>query len=431
MSLLGKVLLIINLLVAVGVVYLATASFGAREQQNIALVKQELLTSGIPFDGPKGTVKDPKSEVQFVIVLGSGRTLEKLPGRVLIEHFQGLVHGDELVGTDLAPPLSILAEVDDAEKVLIAKSNGFAGNAANGLDWLVGKLGADGRFAPGLLAKLAEDFDERATYREWLERAKAEPQEAARFYGFAQDILKKKFALAAKQANPAEAAAQSAAIVRTRSDVVVAFQEFCKANPQQINAASAKLKKAEDAYWTEFTKPVASVSEVERRRMAAALLVTLDTTATGQKRTAFALGLPAYTKALNDRLARLLGVPSQLKDALSRELATFTALYERDLRASTEIDQVLNRQKNDITSKVIPAAEQAKQNLTARESELNAATQRADVIAARVKARAIEQSGLEREIFDLQQDVGTLLAETFELEDRLLLAERKRLSAGK
>ena len=43
----------------------------------------------------------------------------------------------------------------------------------------------------------------------------------------------------------------------------------------------------------------------ERRRVASSLLIHTDNTAAGQKRSALILGLPTYTKALNDRLNRL------------------------------------------------------------------------------------------------------------------------------
>jgi hypothetical protein len=428
MSTLGKVLLVINLLAAAGVVYLASQSFGKRDEQNTALVKFELVSSGVPFDGEKTFVTAPDQVVKLPVVLGSGRTLTTIKGKVLLDVFQGAVHAGDLQNSQTGPPLSVVAEIEEIKKQIDAKVNSFAANPAGGLGWLVGTVsGQTGRFVPGLLTLLSDDFEERTIFRTWLDRgAEQQNAEAKKYYDLAVAALNKKFHQATVAANPGEAINSLTARANARTALSDAFQDWSKAKIEQINPANIKLQQAYDDYWKASTALSAPSSEVERRRVASALLLHTDNSPTGQKRSALILGLPAYTKALNDRLNRLAETPSQLRDAKQRELLTFVVLYERDLQASRDLDKLVTTQKNT-TATLVAAAQEAKKNLAQHTKLLEDAITRTEDVLAKVRARSTEQAELERELFGLQQTVGTLLSETFELEDRVIEAERKRI----
>lgn len=428
MSTLGKVLLVINLLAAAGVVYLASQSFGNRDQQNTALVKAELVSSGVPFDGEKAFVTAPDQVVKLPVVLGSGRTLTTIKGKVLVDVFQGAVHAGDLLNAQTAPPLSVVGEIEEIKKQIDAKVNSFAANPAGGLGWLVGTVNPQtGRFVPGLLTLLSDDFEERTIFRTWLDRgAEQQGLEAKKYYDNAVAALNKKFHQATVTANPGEATNSLTTRANARTTLSDAFQDWSKARIEQINPANIKLQQAYDDYWKASTALTAASSEVERRRVASALLLHTDNSPTGQKRVALILGLPSYTKALNDRLNRLAETPSQLRDSKQRELLTFVVLYERDLQASRDLDKLVTTQKST-TATLVASAEEAKKNLAQHTKLLTDAITRAEDVLAKVRARSTEQAELERELFGLQQTVGTLLSETFELEDRVIEAERKRI----
>jgi hypothetical protein len=427
MSTLGKVLLVINLIAAAAVVYLASQSFGKRDEQNIALVKEELVSSGVPFDGAKGFATDEKATVPFPVVLGSGRTLTDIKAKVLIDVFQGASRQGDLQGVPAAPPLSVVAEIDDIKKQLDAKVNSFGATPVPGLVWLVGTVNVQsGRFLPGVLTLLADDFEERTIFRTWLDRAVEPNAEAKKYFDFAVAALNRKFFQAVNAANPNAFAADLTSRANARTALSDAFQNWSTAKFEKMKDATDNLQKAYDAYWTASTTQTPASSEVERRRVASALLLHTDNSASGQKRSALILGLPNYTKALNDRLNRLAETPAQLRDSKQRELLTFVVLYERDLQASRDLDKLVTTQKST-TATLVATAEEAKKNLAQHKKLLDDATTRAEDVLAKVNTRAAEQAELEKELFGLQQTVGNLLSETFELEDRVIEAERKRI----
>ena len=424
MSLLGKILLVINLLLGVAVVYLASQSFSKRDDTNIGLVKQELVSTGVPFEGSLEFATSPNASVPFPVVLGSGRSLTTIQGKVLADVFAGATRGGDLAGAQTAPPLSVMAEVGEIKKQLDAKVNSYNGNPAAGLAWSVG-LSGNGRFIPGVLTLLADDFEERTIYRTWLEMATAEPNEAKRYYDLATAALAKKFLQATAKANPSEATAALEATTAAKVSFSEAYQNWNRAKITEINAANETLLQATENFWKAGVAPAPAASEIERKRIASSLLIHLDPTPGGQKRTALILGLGNYTRALSDRLERLKDTPGQIRDAMQRDINTFVVLYERDLQASRDLDRLNSVQKAN-TATLVAAAEEAKKAQALHAKLLTDAIARADDILTKVKARSVAQGELERDVFALQQQAGSLLSETFELHDRVYEVEQKR-----
>src|SRR5439155_16650851 len=58
MSLLGKILALINVLAAVGFIYLAASDYGKRKQWSYAVFRHELAIDGLPLDDQQKDVDD-------------------------------------------------------------------------------------------------------------------------------------------------------------------------------------------------------------------------------------------------------------------------------------------------------------------------------------------------------------------------------------
>jgi hypothetical protein len=72
MTLFGKILLVFNLLLAAGFVYLATQDWKGRQTISAAGLRHILLVSGLPLDAPAGGSDDPESVLETFAVVCIG-----------------------------------------------------------------------------------------------------------------------------------------------------------------------------------------------------------------------------------------------------------------------------------------------------------------------------------------------------------------------
>jgi hypothetical protein len=431
---LGIVLLFVNLLAAVGVVYLATQSWAKRHEQNTALLKEELVSSGMPLESPAGAkpIDLSKPEDSFTLKFPiPGRPATEVRAKVLIDHFAGAKREGELFSSMAGnPPLSVVGEVDEVKKQIDAKVAGYNNDPAAGVAYLVGSVGADYRLTPGLLTLLADDFEERVTYREWLAEAR-NPQPiypAAALWQLAKDALDAKLSLPLTKPNADAAAAYQTARHEARVARDAALDEWQKAPLPQVGAKKAAYDEARMAFWKAMAAKSAPLSEGDQRRKAAGVLVVVDPSAGGQKRTALTVGLPDYTAAVLDRTERLASMPERYERQGEAEVATFVVLYEQKLATSRDLDRMLQKQI-DITKAFAVQQKQAADQVSTREAHRDGATGRVADLQKKVEAASAAQEALEKEVFALQQLVGQRFAELFELEDQVFQAEKKK--AGK
>lgn len=421
MSTLGKILLGINLLAAAGVAYLATAAWGERQKQNVALLKYGLYENGFPLEtaGAVDWTRDGAT-VPFALGTSSGHSAESVPVKVLKDHFAG-AKGEY---TDVNPPASVM---DELKKVQQGFESAVAGKAPDaGLAFLVGQAGQDGRLVPGPLTLLADDFEERVLLRKWLDEATRNPANAQKLYDYARGVLTRKFNEAVQPANSATAAAHHDAVLAARKARDAAFDAFQRADIVQRNATAAALQQAEDALAKAVSDPnSASTSDLERRRKAAVLLVCVDPSAAAQKRTALVVGMKGYTAALYDRVSRLRAMPDRYERTGETEVADFVVRYEQRLAAAKDLDRLLTRQRGNRVSLEASDAH-LKAMVAQREKQKEYAQTEAGEFEAKVATASGVQAEFERELLELQKQAAALLAANFDLEDRLIRAEQQR-----
>ena len=426
MSTLGKVLLVINLLAAGGVVYLASQAWAKRQDHNVALLKLGLFEVGFPLETEKAVnMGDDDAKVPFNIPTASGRSTEELRVKVLKEHFGG-AKGEY---TSANPPASVIDELKEVQKNVEAKANGFKGNPKQGgFQWLIGSLGEGGRLTPGVLMLLADDFEERMLFREWLEQGTAAQNVAdqQQYYDYAVNTLTRKFNEAVQKADPAAAEAHNAAVIDARKKRDEAFDTLMKAPLDQKNAANATAQAAKQAFFKAVSDTkTAATSDLERRRNAAGLLVCLDTSAVAQKRTALVVGLKGYTTAVYDRVARLRAMPERFERTLESDLAQFVVRYEERLDAAKALDRLLAKQKTNRQA-VEEADAHAKKMLEQRTGQRDVAKKETGEYEVKTANASKTQADIEKTLFELQKQVGALLVENFALEDKLIQAEQKK-----
>jgi hypothetical protein len=435
---LGIVLLFLNFFASIGVVYLATQSWGNKHAQNVAVVKHELVLSGMPTDTKAGESKtfEPAKPEETVKLHG-----REIRAKVLDDHFGNgkNVRGGDLAGMSATPPLSVVAEVEDMKKQFEAKVAGAAvpgvGPDAAKIQYLVGATNG-ARLTAGPLTLLADDFEERSAFREWLSEAlrieSTPPAQRAvarltYLLGLARSAFDAKFALAIDPPNPTTAEAFEKTKRDARAARDAAFDKYQRSSPKDGGQAKlyADYLQAQDAYWTALAAKSASLSEADRRRRAAGLLAVLDTSAAGQKRTALLVGLNDYATAVLDRTQRLSSMPERYDRQGESELASFGLIYKQRLKTSQDLDFMLQRQL-DITKTFAAQEKAASDQVVTRTKHRDDSQGRVDDLDKRVKTAAAAQADLEKEIFALQQLVGARFDELFQLEDQVFKAEKQK-----
>jgi hypothetical protein len=423
MSTLGKILLVINLLAAAGVAYLASQAWAKRQEQNTALLKFGLYENGFPLESPTTVnMADDNAKVPFVIGTASGRSADSVRVKVLKDHFAG-AKGEY---TSPNPPSSVVDEVKEVQKQFLeSKVAGFAPTPAQGLAFLVGQPGQGG-FDPGPLTLLADDFEERVTLRRWLEAGLQDQQNAAKWFGFAQGVLARKFNEVVQPANTATADAFHQAVLNAKEGRDNALDDFQKAAIVNKNAAAQALATAQDALDQAVAAAnSASTSDLERRRKAAVLLTCIDRSAAAQKRTALVVGMKEYTAAVYDRVSRFKAMPDRYERTGESDVADFAIRYEQRLAAAKDLDRLLTKQRSNRESLQATDAH-LKERVAQRERQKETAAKQAGEFEVKVNAASAVQAGLERDLVELQKQAAALLNANFNLEDELIKAEQRK-----
>lgn len=466
MTTLGKVLLFLNVAAAAAVAYFATDNWSKRQSLNASGLKYALLTDGFPTEpaasNPAALDSAPGEDDAVAIRLptGTGRYTTDVPFKLLKAHFTG-AEGRAAFGSQV-PPLSVKGEVERVNKAVNDYVSRTLTTDDQKLAWLCGGLNPGGDFRPGLLAQLADTYGQRQVIKQLLTIRGVNPQgpaaEKAENVKLALAMLKKRFdaVLAAPNPKIADADAQLLAAAQKRvTDAGTAVtganqaeqlaRDAVKAAPEDA-AAIARLKTAEleanaarDRLTAEFTALetamadsglAASRDDADRRQRALALMAHLDPTdAALQKRMMLLFGQPEYLRMQTDRLDKLRPYPALIDEARVSADAAFYSEYERLKQAARDRDRFLDRQKEllaEVNTQVADAQNLLKERKTYRDER----TAVSDGLRTDVEALAASQEAVETELFNIQLKVGKLLRDNFDLEDKLVQAEKAATPSG-
>jgi len=384
MTLFGKILLVFNLLLAAGFVYLATQDWKGRQTINAAAVRHLVLINGLPVGGEPGDPATmptgPDAEVPFKIEMAGGFRTDTVSPKLLDTYFANVAPADTPLGkgtvaSQVAEVKRVKAFIDD----LLAKEDGQAAKAAR---------------LRGLLLAGAETYDERlAILRLAQEENVAELEK----------MLAARFAAVTEAPKPASAESQA------KLGAEVEDAEQIKTKLEQIEQSRAVPQ-----------------DQGERRAKIAHLLVHLSPDAAWQNRVRAVIGARRYVAAVAAQVDRFADMARRVEDLIIAD----QELYRADVRLQFE------RARRGTTL----AAEQAKIRLNWQEqkrreddfvaqrtTELNAIKAQLRKVKAEVDELLARQGTIEAALFAVQREVAVTLDEVYQLEERLAARERDLL----
>ncbi len=450
MGTLGKVLLFVNLLAAAGLTYFAAQDWAKRQEVTAVALRYHLALKGLPVTG---TSAGPDEDVKLDLELTGGQTADTVRGSLLKSHFQGSDGGGNF--GDPAPPVSQLAELNRVKAKLEVTLSSL-GSPAERLAYLCGTLtaGPTPKFTPGLLARLATTYEERA-----VAVALATDAGVDGAITRAKELVERKFVAA--QTVDAQAAATEAAAVKTQADDVrkasadadAAFKKYLAdlqaadaaynaspKGPADVQASSAAylaavqgrepakaaLRKALDDQSKGLAElgGAASRDVGDQRRRIARLLSELDPAAGWQKRVALVVGLRTYREAVGEQVDRLRGMAQGAQAQAVSDQAEFTETYLLLKQQASARTLILEQQRLTTADLV---AQQAKEREASAQRRTQLVARLANLVAVKkdVADALAQQAAVEAELFAVQKKVGDTLRLNFDLEQQLTQAEYK------
>ena len=217
---------------------------------------------------------------------------------------------------------------------------------------------------------------------------------------------------------------------RDNTDLVTKIETAKKETDEArvtVTAAAAAFQAA-----LAVTGQGATRDDADRRRRALLLLSHLDWNApdvTWQKRVMLLFGQPEYVRAQTDRVERLTAFPSLIDDERHKGDETFQAEYDRLKQAAKDRDWIHEQQK-ELLAQVTAQVAAVRQLHADRKTYLDERAAVAVRLTAQAQELATKQQAVESELFALQLEAGRLFRENFDLEDRLISAERQALPPG-
>lgn len=438
MSLLGKILLFVNLLAAGGLIYAANQDWARRQSITANVLQHFLVLAGMPFEAPGDF--DDEDMALFPVETSGGHVTQSVRKNIVRNYLKGAEGGERYgvgAGSDQSTVTTQLAELNRVEEKLDAQVR--AADPTARLEMLCGRYQGT-QFTPGLLVRLAESFEERELIRAAAKLPEPrDPAIIAERVAKAEAILKRKFDAVKAQPNPklaveyAEQVRASAEKLRgllaPRQDAHAKLLRAQAArNNADIAAAEQEVKTSDDALKAaarEFADvlagggtPAAARDDADRRRRAAHLLVLLDKSADWQNRVAKVIGLKAYHTAVVDQTSRLQDIARSVQRQIESDQASFVDQYEQ--LKNLALDRADLALKQEAIQKVL--TEQAARDAEAvaqRTAELSQRRQLLAEVKSEVAAKLAAQAEVEKELFEVQKKVGNTLRLNFDLEDKL------------
>lgn len=399
MGILGKILLVINVLAGAGFAFLAVQDWKGRQATTAATIRFALLRDGVPLDGGPDTLPAraapttdhyddyAATEIPFAMELG-GRPVGTVSPELLYVYFSAAGGASpaaaagalDLGGT--APVASQLAEV----KRVYALIQGQLG----------GKAGAEkATAAAGYLLFQAETIEERTAILGLL--AEGNGDELARRLGQKFDRV----------ISPP-----------SRPDV------SALAPAENPDAASLKDRLTKTAE----VRDAGVKSADERRVRVAHLLAHLDPSAAWQKRVMLVVGVRRYVTTVVDQTARFRIMAGRVERTIADDQDRFVGEYAQ-LRA---LSIRRTQEARDVAENRAQLADQKKTDeefVAQRQTQLASLRAQLAAVKAEVDQLLAAQSLTERQLFEVQREVGLTLEEIYRREAELASKERERYGA--
>lgn len=408
MRLFGILLIFANLIAGGAFVYFATQDWKHRQQITAAGVRHILLLQGLPLEGEGFSADD---ETRFVVEMGGGESTKTISKKLLESYFRD--------NTAAAPPApAVGAEPAPASAVSLTKDAQVVTNQIAEVErvqkLIKAELAKDGLAPEGKLTLLkgwllyqAENFNTRTTYLALLAPTDANGQNKS-------DEQKK------------ADAAKLEELLDARFAVVIAKPQAADGPASAAPAEGAaplsdKDKVEKSAAWKTSTV----LNEGDRRMRLAHLLVHLDPDPVWQKRVSVVVGLRRYAQAISRQVLAFgdmikhveLGIPDDQAAFVKQELLFRELATQNSERARAVAEKRLKRVEQKAA---------ADDQVNRESTQLKAVTEQLAKIKAEVDELLVRQSGIEKQLFEIQREVSLTLEEVYRLEELLDATERER-----
>jgi hypothetical protein len=410
MRLFGILLIIVNLLAGAGFVYLSTQDWKGRQTINAAGIRHLLLLQGLPFEGQDFNAED---ETPFIMEMGGGESTKTISKKLLESYFQA--------NTTASAPTSALDPAAGGSKVPLAVNTAVTNQIAEvkRVQGLIKAELAKETLTPaeklallkGWLINQAENYDTRVEYLALTSatdvngQAKTDEQKKADAAKL-EAILEDRFAAVINPPAP------------TNSPLDAGNDPERVA---QIAAMSDKEKLEKSAAW----RAGASIDTTQRRLNLAHLLVHLDPDAAWQKRVIVVVGLRRYVKAVTLQMIRFTDMTSHVELGIPGDQATYvreeTVLRGEAVQKAERARAVAAERAKKVDQKT--AADDA---VTRQRTQLKLLTDQLTKVKTEVDELLVRQAGIEKQLFEIQREVGLTLEDVYRLETLLDNMERER-----
>ena len=463
MRLFGILLIVANLIAGGAFVYLATQDWKGRQTINAAGLRHLLLLQGLPLEGSDFSADD---ETPFVMNLGGGESTKTISKKLLETYFRdntAAAPAAPATGTDPAAPAPVsltqgasvvtnqLAEVKRVQGVCKAElaKDGLTPDAKIALlrVWLLLQAetidlrnlyldliaptdasgqakSADQRKADA--AKLEELLDARfnAVINKPDGAQSVPPAELPDLTTLADDLKKRQTEMSGLLAEEERVEKGGMkADEKLRAAIQTKREDIQKAQ-KDLGAASALGRSKLEQVASQ--RASGTPDEGERRLKLAHLLVHLDPDPVWQKRVSVIVGLRRYVKAISAQVGRFKDMVEYIEAHIPGDQARFLK-HETQLREQATQSGDRARVIAEEKAKLVEQKTKEDDSVNRQRTQLKELTDLLNKIKAEVDESLVRQAGIEKQLFEIQREVGLTLEEVYRLEELLDATQRERL----
>lgn len=390
MGILGKLLLVVNLLIGGGFAYLAVQDWKGRQTIAAGALRHVIFLQGLPLGDRQGDPldmpNDPEAEIPFRVVMAGGAPTETVSPGLLKAYFAaaggggpGGAEGQAPLASS-APVPNQLAEVKRVYALIkgeIEKRDGAREKAVVAGPWLLLQ---------------AETVEERAEVQALIAAGNGDAL-AQRLYRKFEQVL-----------NPPKAPDTSAISLAENADGA---------------AVNEHLKKVAEL------RTGAVKDETERRARIAHLLVLLDPNPNWQKRALLVVGIRQYVRTLADQALRVRDMTARVQQGVVDDQAKFETEYATLRNRAIDLTERA-RDKAEVRGRVETQRQKDADFVEQLKTQLASLKDQLAKTKADVGVLLAQQTVTEQQLFGVQQEVGLTLEEIYQLESELAKKERER-----
>lgn len=412
MRLFGILLIPLILIAGGAYVYFGLQDWKGRQQINAAGFRHLLVLQGLPLEGDDFA---PDDETPFVSNMAGGEQTRTVSKKLLTGYFA------DNTKTPAAPAAAATPGVDApvVARAALASSDPVVSQAAE-VKRVLALLKAE-------LGKAPEPTQKVPLVMGWLLLQAETMNERLLFQGLAATT-------------DADGKAKTAEQIAADAEQLVHLldRKFYRVAPKLYDSEAGPLSPAK---WTEMKqkidaageagaalKPPVSTDEADRRDKIAHLLAHLDQDKAWQQRVAVVVGLRRYAYALATQATRFREMRDHVDLPVSADQATFQLRHDLLMNeARQNVDRA--RTVAGERAKLVEQKTDADDSVSRRRTQLKELTAQLEKVKADVDRQLVLQSGIEKQLYEIQREVALTLEEVYRLEALLVDAERERYGA--